>query len=150
VDRRREDPSSVTTPYAVPPIAGVSAVDIEIEHVVEGDHDILAPIGEVDLSSYAQLRDRIGELLDQGRVHLVLDLSGTLFLDSTALAALIGGRRRAYAIGGSFAVICSNRQLLRLFALTKLDTVFGVLPTLEDWRRSVAVGEPVSAVPDPE
>ena len=69
-------------------------MDITIDHAVEGDYDILAPIGEVDLSSYVQLRDRMGELLDRGRVHLVLDLSGTVFLDSTALRALIGGRRQ--------------------------------------------------------
>ena len=112
-------------------------MDIKIDHAVEGDYDILAPIGEVDLSSYVQLRDRMGELLDRGRVHLVLDLTGTLFLDSTALRALIGGRRRAYALGGSFAVICANPQVLKLFALTKLDAVFGVLPSLEAWRSSI-------------
>ena len=112
-------------------------MDITIDHAVEGDYDILAPIGEVDLSSYVQLRDRMGELLDRGRVHLVLDLSGTSFLDSTALRALIGGRRRAYALGGSFAVICANPPVLKLFALTKLDTVFGVLPSLEAWRASI-------------
>jgi anti-sigma B factor antagonist len=117
-------------------------VEIAIEHVVEGDHDILAPIGELDLSSYVLLRDRISGLLDRGRLHLVVDLSGTSFLDSTALRALIGGRRRAYALGGSFAVICENPQLLKLFALTRLDTVFGVLPTLEEWRRSVRSTEP--------
>jgi anti-sigma B factor antagonist len=116
-------------------------LDITIDHAVEGDYDILAPIGEVDLASYVQLRDRMGELLDRGRVHLVLDLTGTVFLDSTALRALIGGRRRAYALGGSFAVICPNPQVLKLFALTKLDAVFGVLPSLEEWRSRVAAGD---------
>ena len=115
-------------------------MEITIDHAVEGDYDILAPIGEVDLASYVQLRDRMGELLDRGRVHLVLDLTGTVFLDSTALRALIGARRRAYALGGSFAVICANPPVLKLFALTKLDAVFGVLPSLEEWRSSVTAG----------
>lgn len=113
-------------------------VELEIGHVVEGDYDVLAPKGEVDLSSYTQLRDRIGELLAAGRANLVLDLAGTSFLDSTALGAFISGRRRAHAAGGSFAIICSTPQLLKLFALTKLDVVFDVQPSLAAWRESVA------------
>jgi anti-sigma B factor antagonist len=114
-----------------------SVVELEISHVQEGDLDVLAPQGEVDLASYTRLRDRIGELIDSGRARLVIDLSGTAFLDSTALGALIGGRRKAYAAGGSFAIVCDNPQLLRLFEVTKLDLVFNVLPSLDHWRRSV-------------
>lgn len=112
-------------------------MELDIEHTAVGDHDVLAPSGEVDLSSYTQLRDRIGELLDAGRTHVVIDLSSTSFLDSTALGALIGGRRRAYAAGGSFAIICANPQLLRLFTITKLDLVFDVLPSRDEWLRRI-------------
>lgn len=112
-------------------------VELEIAHTQEGDHDILAPQGEVDLASYTYLRDRISELIDGGRANVVVDLSSTAFLDSTALGALIGGRRRAYAAGGSFALVCDNPHLLRLFELTRLDLVFNVLPSLDAWRKSV-------------
>jgi anti-sigma B factor antagonist len=112
-------------------------VELEIEHRAEGDYDFLAPHGELDLATYTQLRDRINDLLSAGRTHLVMDLSATEFLDSTALGALIGGRRRAYAAGGSFAVVCDRPQLLKLFEVTKLDLVFAVSRSLEDWRASV-------------
>jgi len=112
-------------------------VELEIAHTQDGDHDILAPQGEVDLASYTHLRNRISDLIDSGRTNVVVDLSGTTFLDSTALGALIGGRRKAYSAGGSFSIVCDNPQLLRLFEVTKLDLVFNVLPTFEDWRKSV-------------
>lgn len=112
-------------------------MELEISHTQDGDHDILAPHGEVDLASYTDLRNRISDLIDSGRVHVVVDLSATTFLDSTALGALIGGRRKAYAAGGSFSIVCDNPQLLRLFEVTKLDLVFNVLPTFDDWRKSV-------------
>lgn len=111
-------------------------VELEIGHRVEGDYDVLTPRGELDLACYTQLRDRINGVLAQGRGHLLLDLSETEFLDSTALGALIGGRRRAYAAGGSFAVVCDNPQLLKLFRITKLDVVFAVHPSLEAWREA--------------
>jgi anti-sigma B factor antagonist len=112
-------------------------VELEIEHSTEGDHDILAPRGELDLATYTQLRDRINELLSAGRTNVVMDLSATEFLDSTALGALIGGRRRAHAAGGSFAIVCDRPQLLKLFAVTKLDLVFALWPSLEAWRTSL-------------
>ena len=114
-------------------------MELEIRHSMEGDHDVLAPQGEIDLASYTHLRDRIGDLISAGRANLVLDLSGTAFLDSTALGALIGGRRKAYAAGGSFAIICDSPQLLKLFTVTKLDLVFNVLPSREAWRASVGL-----------
>jgi hypothetical protein len=40
-------------------------MQIETEHVVQVDHDILTPIGELDLSSYVLLHDRIDEFLDR-------------------------------------------------------------------------------------
>ena len=113
-------------------------MELEIEHSTEGDYDILAPAGEVDVASYVQLRERIGELLHQGRTNVVVDLTSTTFLDSTALGALIGGRRRAYAAGGSFAIICANPHLLRLFTITKLDLVFDVVPSRDEWLARVA------------
>ena len=113
-------------------------MELEISHIPDGDHDILAPQGEVDLASYTHLRNRISGLIDAGRVNLVIDLSSTAFLDSTALGALIGGRRKAYAAGGSFVIVCDNPNLLRLFEITKLDLVFNVLPSLDAWRRAVA------------
>jgi anti-sigma B factor antagonist len=112
-------------------------VELEIAHTTEGEHDILAPRGEVDLASYTDLRNRISLLIDSGRADIVVDLSETTFLDSTALGALIGGRRKAYSAGGSFAIVCDNPQLLRLFEVTKLDLVFNVLASLDDWRKSV-------------
>lgn len=111
-------------------------MNLEIQHVVEGEFDLLTPIGELDLATYTQLRDRINDRLDAGRANLVLDLTEASFLDSTALGLFIGARRRTYSAGGSFTVICSASQR-RLFTLTKLDKIFDVRPSLEDWRRRV-------------
>jgi len=114
-------------------------VELQIGHTTDGDYDILAPEGELDIASFTHLRTRISDLIDAGRANIVIDLSGTAFLDSTALGALIGGRRKAYAADGSFAVVCDNPQLLKLFKITKLDLVFNVLPSHEAWRETVGM-----------
>lgn len=108
-------------------------MELQIMHSKNDAYDVITPQGEVDISNYATLRQHIDETLAAGGAHLVLDLSRTEFLDSTALGAMIGSRRKAYAAGGSFAVICDRPQLMKLFQITKLDKVFSVFPSMEEW-----------------
>ena len=87
---------------------------------------MVAPHGEIDLATHTQLSTAIVELLDAGKVDIVVDLSHTTFLDSTALGTLISARRRAYSRKGSFEILCSNERLLRIFQVTSLDKVFSI------------------------
>lgn len=99
-------------------------VDVRVD---AGGRHVVTPHGEIDVGSHRQLREAINELLVAGNVHIVVDLDHTTFLDSTALGILIGARRRAYALKGSFALHCSNPELLRVFRATSLDRVFDIL-----------------------
>ena len=98
---------------------------IELGTDAEG-RQVVAPHGEMDLATHAQLLRTIEDLLDAGQVDIVVDLSHTTFLDSTALGTLISARRRAYARKGSFAIRCTNPRLLRIFEVTCLDKVFEI------------------------
>lgn len=111
----------------------VPLMQIEVTHEVIAGHDVLTPHGEVDLASFMVLRDAMAEIFSQGRFAVVLDLSATTFLDSTALGCLIGGRRQAEAGGGSFTVLVDKAPLLKLLAITGLDQIFTILPDREAW-----------------
>jgi anti-sigma B factor antagonist len=103
----------------------VDGFSIELATDAEG-RQVVAPYGEMDLATHTQVLRDIEDLLDAGKVDIVLDLSHTTFLDSTALGTLIGVRRRVQAREGSFAILCSNPRLLRLFEVTSLDKVFEI------------------------
>lgn len=98
---------------------------IELSTDAQGRH-VLAPQGEMDLATHAQLLRAVEDLLGAGHVDIVVDLSHTTFLDSTALGTLISARRRAYARKGSFSILCTNPRLLRIFTVTSLDKVFEI------------------------
>jgi anti-sigma B factor antagonist len=106
---------------------------LEISHRAEGAFEIVSPRGEIDLATQTMLRAVLEELIRDGRTHLVVDLAETTFLDSTGLGALISARRRTYAAEGSFAIICANPRMRELFAITRLDLVFRVHETFDDW-----------------
>lgn len=113
-------------------------METDIEHTTEGDHDFVTPRGDLDIATHSKLRMQIDGLVERGRVNIVVDLSRTTFLDSTALGALIEGRHRAQAAGGSLVLICDRPQLLRLFEITKLDLVFDIFQSQDAWRSAGA------------
>jgi anti-sigma B factor antagonist len=65
---------------------------LDIEHTPEVDVLILR--GEHDLSTQTSLQGRIDQALDAGK-SVVVDLSAAEFIDSTVLAAILHGQRRA-------------------------------------------------------
>ncbi|HET6628087.1 MAG TPA: STAS domain-containing protein [Nocardioidaceae bacterium] len=101
-------------------------MQLEIDVRTEDGSAIVTPRGEIDLATQGQLKKAIDDMVVAGDVNLVIDLDETTFLDSTGLGVLIGARRKAYAFKGSFCIVCSNEDLLRLFRMTSLDKVFTI------------------------
>jgi anti-sigma B factor antagonist len=99
---------------------------LEIHTHVEHGHTVITPRGEIDLVSQSDLKKLVNDLVVEGQVDLVVDLGETTFLDSTALGALIGARRLTHTFKGSFALICAEERLLKLFRITSLDKFFAI------------------------
>ena len=60
------------------------------ESLGEGRH-VVAVRGEIDLFTAPELKKTLADAIENGASRVVVDLSETTFLDSTALGVLIGG-----------------------------------------------------------
>jgi anti-sigma B factor antagonist len=96
-----------------------------------GDCAIVAVVGDADLHSGPELRDRLTGLMDDGVTLLVLDLSETTFVDSMTLGVLLGSVKRLRATGGRLDVVVPRPDIRRIFEITMLDRVFDLHTTLE-------------------
>ena len=91
-----------------------------------GDHTVIAPVGELDVATSAQLRERVGEL--DGVRRLVLDLRGIDFMDSSALKLLFTLNAHGQDGGPPLEVIESEARVVqRLFELTGARTILTVV-----------------------
>jgi anti-sigma B factor antagonist len=95
-------------------------------------YTVLAVSGEVDVYSAPRLRERLVELVSQGSRHIVVNLEGVDFLDSTGLGVLVGGLKRARSNGGDLTLVCSQSRILKVFEITGLTDVFRISATLEE------------------
>ena len=92
---------------------------------------ILAISGSVDLTTAPSLRDRLAELIDDGRLCIIIDLTGTDFLDSTGLGALVAALKRLRMKSGEIRVVCAAGHVRKVFEITSLDRVFPLHDTVE-------------------
>jgi len=64
--------------------------------------------------------------------HLVLDLSGVTYIDSTGLGTLVGVYSSARGSGADIKLAGLNQRLRDLLQITKLVTVFEVYDTVQE------------------
>jgi len=93
--------------------------------------------GEIDVVSAPTLRDvLIGVLADRPATHLIVDLGGVEFIDSTGIGVLVGAHKRAIAKGGRFTAVITTpmvRKTLQIIGLLRIWRVAGsVQDALDD------------------
>ncbi|CQR59514.1 STAS domain-containing protein [Streptomyces leeuwenhoekii] len=95
----------------------------------QGPLTVVTVAGEADLYTAPGLRTAALELIEQGRHHLIMDLSQVTFCDSAGLSALIGLWHAAQDVGGSFVLAAVPDRLQRMLKLTGLDAILATHPT---------------------
>ena len=121
------------------------------EAIISGDCAVLRITGEADVYTAPELRQQIIDLVGNGTRHIVGDLRGVEFLDSTGLGVLVGSLKRLRVHHGSLTLVTSGGPLLHLLQITGLDRAFelrqGVLDAISadpHWQAALA-GEGHSA-----
>ena len=92
---------------------------------------VLAVRGEVDVYTAPKLREKIVELVAQGRYRIIVDLEAVDFLDSTGLGVLVGGLKRVRSHDGDLALVCTHQRILKVFEITGLTKVFAIHDSVE-------------------
>jgi anti-sigma B factor antagonist len=109
------------------------AIDFEIEDRPLDDRThVVAVAGEIDLFTAPEFKQRVAAPIDAGCRHVIVDLTGTTFIDSSSLGVLIGAHRRLRRHDGTLAIVCSHDAILKTFRITGLDSVFTIVSTLEE------------------
>ncbi len=107
---------------------------------VGADTHIVSVAGEIDLFTAPEFKQRVSAPIDEGRTHVVVDLTETTFIDSSSLGVLIGAHRRLRRLEGALVIVCSNDAIVKTFRITGLDGVFTIVNTLDEAFDGDAVG----------
>jgi anti-sigma B factor antagonist len=107
-------------------------VELSLNVRTVGEQSVLDVVGEVDVYSAPELRERLAELVNASTPSLVVNLVDVSFLDSTGIGTLVAGLNRAVQFGGTLTLVCDHERILKLFRITGLDTVFSIRPSVDE------------------
>jgi anti-sigma B factor antagonist len=102
--------------------------DIKTEQLGD-DAYVISLAGEVDLYTAPEFKQQLLEVIGQGGKQVIVDFSDTTFIDSTTLGVLVGGVKRLRTNEGQLSLVCSDRNITKIFEITGLDRVFTIYPT---------------------
>jgi len=86
----------------------------------------LAVSGELDLAAAPWLHEQLDALFVGGADSIVVDLTESTFLDSTALGVLVGALNRCQERNGQLHLVAARPQILRVLRITGLLEAFTV------------------------
>jgi anti-sigma B factor antagonist len=99
---------------------------------IERGVTVVAPSGEVDMASAPQLREKLGELLNDGITNLLVDMSEVAFLDSSGLGVLVSAMKQTRASGGSIRLAGVRPLVLKVLEITRLTDALPTYRTVDE------------------
>ena len=105
--------------------------DIKTERISDQAY-VISLAGEVDLYTAPEFKQQLLEIVGQGGRQIVVDFTNTTFIDSTTLGVLVGGVKRLRTNDGQLTLVCSDRNITKIFEITGLDRVFAIHPTRDE------------------
>jgi anti-sigma B factor antagonist len=105
----------------------MSASKLHIEERPLDDVTLLVLTGEMLLDDGDLLfRKHIHELIDRGRMKILVDLAGVTYIDSSGVGMMAAKLKTVRDKGGDIRLLRLNARGHRLFSVAKLHTVFEI------------------------
>lgn len=98
----------------------------------ENDILIVHPdVHRLDASVAVSFQEKMADLISAGHTSIVLDLSGTEFIDSSGLGSIVSSLKRMNNTGD--LILCGiSKNVMAMFKLTRMDRVFQIFSSEDE------------------
>jgi anti-sigma B factor antagonist len=87
---------------------------------------VVSPRGDIDMATAGELREMLIRLVAAGMGHVIVDLAGVTFMDSSGLSVLAAAAKRLHAANGRLVVRNAGPQARQILEITALDRLLEV------------------------
>lgn len=95
------------------------------------NYQIFRLTGLLDAFSEPTFRKVIGKCIEEGPIHVILDLSQIDFVDSSGLGALVQLAKQAQSAGGTSQIV-TNARVTQTVKLVRLEQFLSLRPSMEE------------------
>ena len=93
---------------------------------------ISVTVNKLDSGVSPDLKSELVLINNEGEKNVIIDLSLCKYCDSSGLSAVLIGRRLCANSQGSFILCGLQESVSKLIAISQLDTVLSITPTLDE------------------
>jgi anti-anti-sigma factor len=106
---------------------------VQIHHRLDGRIGIIELDGRLTVNDRpALIREGVATVLREGARHVVLDLSGVHYIDSTRLGELIAAHVTVSRQGGRLALLRTPERVVELLLMAGLGDVFQRFDSIDE------------------
>ncbi|MFD0887440.1 STAS domain-containing protein [Streptosporangium algeriense] len=108
-------------------------MELKVSTRSHAGHTVMAIIGEIDLYTAPGLQAEFTRLLQESpATHVVIDMSGVEFCDSTGMNVLLSALKRLRERGGTLELAAPRPAVRKILQVTGLDSVFTVYEAMPE------------------
>ncbi len=104
---------------------------------LEGDTWLVGVDGRLDQTQNRDLENVLVNLLDEGYIRFVVDLTETTYINSGGLRTLVSAWRRARHHGGDLVLAGLSPKLQDVFSIVGFDQLFAIYVTPEEAKKAI-------------
>lgn len=104
---------------------------MKLNHRIDREVDIVEVSGRLTLIEVPEAREQLKSVAQNGSGKMIIDLSGTTFMDSGGLSVLISAFKAVQARGGKLVLASPSASIQSLIELTRLQHIFEIFQTTE-------------------
>lgn len=124
---------------------------MKIDVAEEGEVCVVNLGEEITCDNHRAFAETVDNILDEGTMDVVLDLSNVNYITSRGLGTIVGAYTVLKRRGGNLVLAGANEEVLRSLAITRLDKVLTLVPNRAAALKSLTTpAEPVAPKPGSE
>ena len=102
-------------------------MSLEIEYSITSENKLeIKPIGEVDIYTSPELKDKVFELIDSKKLNMVINGEKLEYIDSTGLGILMSIYKKMQENSLTIKILNLKPNIFKLFDITGLSKVFDI------------------------
>jgi len=118
-------------------VGNTQGASVQIQRKTSSDPVVLSlkgdPLGEKDAFT---LRQKVYELIENGIIHVILDLRQVHHINSAGLGGLISAMISLRKVGGDVMIAQIGKNVQNVLTITHLSQVFSTFETVEKAQQS--------------
>ena len=93
---------------------------------------VLSLKGRLDFSSSTSLKERVGEMMNEGRRHFVINMAQVDFINSSGLGTLVSVLKEVRLAKGRMVLANLGTYVQEIFEITQLSHIFEICESEEE------------------